>query len=173
MKLDFPVMLAWLLLAAATQTLLPPPHGGALALKLPILPSVALYYILERQRPLGIFAALWAGILTDALGGVPPGTTSFGLLAAALALFAARKVLPETPWLVPALGAAIATMLVLLQYAVLRARCGFDAPFHLLFMPLLAIAPLSAAVSAAIAAAARRIDLMAGNTERRKEVPEA
>ncbi len=172
MRLDFPVMLATLLVAAAAQTLLPSFHGGELALKLPILPAVALYYVLERQWPLGVMAALWAGILTDALGGVPPGTSSFGLLAVALAIFAARKYLPETLWIVPALGAAVATLLVLLQYALLRARYGFNAPFHLLLRPLAVVAPLSALVTAAVVAAARRIDLMAGNTEPRKEVPE-
>ena len=60
MKLDFPVMLALLLVSAAVQTLLPPLHGGELALKAPLLPSVALYYVLERPHPLGLFAALWA-----------------------------------------------------------------------------------------------------------------
>ena len=35
MKLDFPVMLALLLVSAAVQTLLPPLHGGELALKAP------------------------------------------------------------------------------------------------------------------------------------------
>ena len=42
MKLDFPVMLAMLLLTAAIQTLLPSFHGGELALKAPLLPSVAV-----------------------------------------------------------------------------------------------------------------------------------
>ncbi len=172
MKLDFPVMLATLLVAAAAQTLLPPLHGGALALKLPLLPAVALYYVLERQWPLGVLASLWAGILTDALGGVPPGTSSFGLLAVALAVFASRKYLPEAFWLVPALGAAATAFLILLQYVFLRARCGFDAPVHLLLRPLAVIAPLAALATAAMVAAARRIDLMAGNTEPRKEVPE-
>ena len=173
MKLDFPVMLVLLLLAAALQTLLPSLHGGELALKLPLLPAAALYYVLERPRPLGLFAALWAGILTDALGGLPPGTSSLGLLAAALALFAARKYLPETSWILSAAaGATVTAFLVLLQYGVLRARCGFRAPFYLLFRPLAAILPLSALVSAALAAAMRRIDLMAGNTEPKKEVRE-
>ena len=173
MKLDFPVMLALLLLAAATQTLLPSFHGGELALKMPLLPSVAVYYVLERQRPLGIFAAIWAGILTDALGGVPPGTSSFGLLAAALLFFALRKFLPEASWLVPAAaGAAVAAYLVLLQYTALRVRHDFDAPFYLLLRPLLIIVPLAAAVTPVIVAAARRIDLMSGNTEPKKEVAE-
>ncbi len=173
MKLDFPVMLALLLVSAALQTLLPSLHGGELALKVPLLPSVALYYILERQRPLGLCAAVWAGILTDALGGVPPATSSFGLLAVALAIFAVRKYLPEARAFVPAaLGAATAAFLLFLQYALLRARSGFAAPFYLLFRPLLVITPLAALATAALVAAARRIDLMAGNTEPRKEVPE-
>lgn len=173
MKLDFPVMLALLLVSAAVQTLLPPLHGGELALKAPLLPSVALYYVLERPHPLGLFAALWAGILTDALGGVPPGTSSFGLLAVALGVFAVRKYLPEARVFVPAaLGAATAAFLVLLQYAVLRARAGFAAPFYLLFRPLLVLAPFAALATAVLVAAARRIDLMAGNTEPRKEVAE-
>ena len=173
MKLDFPVMLAMLLLAAAIQTLLPSFHGGELALKAPLLPSVAIYYVLERQRPLGLFAALWAGILTDALGGVPPGTSSFGLLAAALFFFAIRKFLPEASWLVPAAaGAIVAAYLALLQYVVLRARCEFNAPFYLLFRPLLIIVPVAAIATMLVVAIARRIDLMAGNTEPRKEVAE-
>ena len=173
MKLDFPVMLALLLRAAALQTLLPSLHGGELALKAPLLPAVAVYYVLERPRPLGLFAALWAGILTDALGGVPPGTSSFGLLAAALFVSAVKKFLPEASWLVPAAtGAAVTLFLVLLQYAVLRTRCGFNAPFYLLFRPLLVIVPVAAVAATAVVAAVRRIDLMAGNTEPRKEVAE-
>ncbi len=171
MKLDFPVMFALLLVSAAIQTLLPSLHGGELALKVPLLPAVALYYILERQHPLGLFAALWAGIFTDSLGGVPPGTTSFGLFVVALAIFAIRKYLPEARTFVPAaLGAATAAFLLLLQYAVLRTRCGFTAPFYLLFRPFLVLTPLAAIATAALVAAARRIDLMAGNTEPRKEV---
>ena len=171
MRLDFPVMLALLLVSAALQTLLPSLHGGELALKVPLLPAAALYYVLERPRPMGLCAALWAGILTDALGGVPPGTSSFGLLAFALAVFSVRKFFPEARAFVPAaIGAAAAAFLVLLQYGVLRARCGFTAPFHLLFRPLLVVVPLAALATAVLAAAARRIDLMAGNTEPKKEV---
>lgn len=171
MKLDFPVMLALLILAAFAQAVIPPFHGGLLALKLPLLPAVALYYILDRQKVMAVFAALWAGIATDAVSGIPAGTSSFGLLFAALVIFGVRRYFPEASWILAGLlGAALTAFLVVLQYCVLRGRCGFSAPFYLLSRPLLALLPLSAAASAAIVTAARRLEVAAGNVEPKKEI---
>lgn len=174
MKLDFPVMLVMMLVAAFLQTILPPLHGGALALKLPLLPFVALYYILDRQRVIALFAALLAGIFTDAASGIPDGTTSFGLLFAALVIFGVRRFFPEASWILPGLlGCAVVLFILLLQYCVLRARANFAVPLYLLFRPLLTIMPASFAASCAIVACARRLELAAGNVEARKEIEEA
>lgn len=82
MKLDLPVMAAALIAAAAIQESLPAfPFPGCP--KLQILPGVALYYVLSRPWQLALCAALWAGILSDALGSLPAGTTAFPLFAAA------------------------------------------------------------------------------------------
>lgn len=171
MKLDFPVMLFWLLIAALVQSVIPPFHGGLLSLKLPLLPAVALYYILDRQVVLAVFATLWAGIITDAASGIPPGTSSFGLLFAALVIFGVRRYFPEASWILAGLlGAALTAFLVILQYCVLRGRCGYSAPFYLLSRPLLLLLPFSAAASAVIVTAARRLDVAAGNVEPKKEI---
>jgi hypothetical protein len=93
MKLDLPVMVAALLAAAAVQEALPGlpcPASPAGAAKVPLLPGVALYYILARPWQMALCAALWTGILTDALGLLPGGTTVLPLLVAALVGVALR-----------------------------------------------------------------------------------
>ncbi|MBQ7722253.1 MAG: hypothetical protein IJT64_05050 [Kiritimatiellae bacterium] len=171
MKLDFPVMAAALLLAAALQSLLPPLHGSALALKLPILPAVALYYVLQRQMPLGIFAALWAGILLDATGAVPAGTSSVTLVIVAAAVMSLKQYMPEASVTVSGLvGMVTVLLLVVVQYCALRTRTPFRAPPYLILRPLATILPLSFVATPLIAFCLSRIDLAAGNVKPRKEV---
>lgn len=173
MKLDFPVMAFSLLLAAALQALLPAPHGGALALKLPLLPAVALYYVLHRQGVLGLFAAVWAGILLDATGSIPAGTSSMTLLVAAVAVISLKKYIPESSVPIAGLlGMALTFALVIVQYCALMARTPFSAPPSLLLRPLTALLPLSFLAAPLVIFCLGRIDLAAGNVKPRKEVEE-
>ena len=170
MKLDLPVLILLLLLAAALQTLLPP-LLLPVPLKIPLLPAVALYYALEREWAVALVAALWAGILTDALGGVPGGTSSIVLFLVACGLLPARKVLPEdSAFPAAAAGAATALVLGLAQYVSLLRRWETPPPFLASLASLAAIALLSAATAIVVAALARRIDLLAGNVKPRNEV---
>lgn len=171
MKLDFPVMAASILVAGAVQSLLPPPHGAELALKLPLLPAVALYYIMRRQAPLGIFAALWAGIIIDATGAIPAGTSSVTLAFVAAAVIPLKKYMPEASILASgAAGAATVLLLVVAQYCALRVRTPFRAPATLLLRPLGTLLPLSFAFAPLVAFCLARIDLAAGNVKPEKEV---
>lgn len=170
MKLDLPVLLLLLLPAAAIQTLLPP-LPLPVPLKLPLLPAVALYYALEREWAIALVAALWAGILTDALGGVPGGTSSLLLLFLACGLLPARKVLPEdSAFPAAAAGAATALVLGLAQYVSMLRRWETPPAFFASLASLAALMVLSAAVAVAVFPFARRLDLLAGNVEPRNEV---
>ena len=79
MKLDYPIMVAALGVAAAVQEVLPAIPVGEPALKAQFVPAVALYYLRHRQWQLSLTAAMWAGVLLDALGSLPFGTSSFAL----------------------------------------------------------------------------------------------
>jgi rod shape-determining protein MreD len=168
-KLDLPVMLMMLVTAAALQTLLPP--LPLCLLKPPLLPAVALYYALRRQPQRSLVAALWAGILTDGLGGVPAGTSAFVLLAVALLLLALRQVLPGESWTTAALaGAAVAPLLAGAQALALRRQWECAPGPATLLVTLLVLAAAGALLTAAAAAAGRGLDLWAGNVKTREEI---
>ncbi len=170
MKLDLPVLLLLLLPAAAIQTLLPP-LPLPVPLKMPLLPAVALYYALEREWGIALVAALWAGILTDALGGVPGGTTSTLLFFLACGLLPARKVLPEdSAFPAAAAGAATALVLGVAQYISMLRLWETPPAFLASFASLAAVAILSAAAAVLVFPLARRLDLLAGNVKPRNEV---
>lgn len=168
MKLDLPVMAAALLAAAALQCALPP------FAKVPLLPAVALYYILAREWQLALCAALWAGILTDARTFGPGGMTTIPLLVAALAGVAVRDANRRRSVLLLVLQGAALSLFVL---AAQRLRLALSTltlpqPAALLDEALRTIPP--AAVFAAIAfRALQRIDLVAENVPRQQKGGEA
>jgi len=61
------------LVAAALQDLIP--ATAAVPVKWPFLTAVALYYALMRPVLVALTVVIWAGLLTDVLGGLPPGCT--------------------------------------------------------------------------------------------------
>jgi hypothetical protein len=91
MKLDLPVMLVLLVLAAVAQNLLPGMPGSPL--KIPFLSGVAVYYALNRPLVMALVAATWAGWLTDCGGGLPALCTITFLCLLALLLRPLRRVL--------------------------------------------------------------------------------
>lgn len=167
MRLDLPVMLLMLLLAAAVQTLSPILPLGFL--KVPFLMGVVIYYALCRPPFHALNAALWAGILTDALGGVPHGTTSFFLLFAALLLLALRRVLPEDSAGTAAfLGGVLAPTLGFAQYVVLRSQWETRPRMGVLMAGLLLLAPAGALAAGLLFHIGRMLDLWSGNVKRKE-----
>ena len=169
MSLDFPVMLMLLGSAAALQTILPPPPGGFL--KVPLLAAVAFYYALDRQMRVALVAAVWAGILTDGLGGVPPGTSALVLALLTLVLAGLRHVIPESSWGTAAGVGAIGAPLLALAHLLMLHRRGYAS--HLdwtLLISLLLLIPAGAAATGLLWRVARSLDLWAGNVAPRKEI---
>ncbi|MDR2849713.1 MAG: hypothetical protein LBW77_04110, partial [Verrucomicrobiota bacterium] len=83
MRLDMhlPVAVVTLLAAALLQDLVP--ATPRFPVKIAFLTAVALHAALTRPAWVALTVAVWAGGLTDALGGLPPlCTTSLLLLAA-------------------------------------------------------------------------------------------
>ena len=164
MRLDFPVMVAALVTLAAVQEALPALPAGPAGMKVQLLPAVAFYYSHSRPWQLAVFAAAWAGILTDALGGLPHGTTTFPLLVLALASLAFRSGPAETGF-----GAAFARMLAWMAFLLLaqhaRAAMASLADFSVERCALrwVQTAPLAALASALLARFLWRVDLLAGN----------
>lgn len=84
--ISLPVIGLAVLLAALFQDIIPVMPW--LPVKIGFLTAVALYYMISRPFVKALTALLWAGLLTDALGGLPLFcTTGFLLLAYALVHF--------------------------------------------------------------------------------------
>jgi len=83
------------LVAAALQDRIP--ATGLVPVKWPFLTAVALYYALMRPVLVALTVGVWAGLLTDVLGGLPPGCTCvfLGLMYVA-ARFLQRVALDAT-----------------------------------------------------------------------------
>lgn len=91
MKLDLPVLLLGLPVAAAAQDLLPGMPGSPL--KVPFLLALVVCCALERPLIMAAIAALWAGWLTDGAGGLTNSCTSAFLLLLTLLLRLLRRAL--------------------------------------------------------------------------------
>lgn len=168
MKLDYPIMVAALGVAAAVQEVLPAIPVGEPALKAQFVPAVALYYLRHRQWPLSLTAAMWAGVLLDALGSLPFGTSSFALLFIGIVTIIFRRhVVNSSPVsaLVPGMALSLALGAVqIFGYNLsgdVFCRISFFAAFWS-FIKLLPVAAVLAAVADAILA---RVDRDAGNIE--------
>lgn len=166
MKLDLPVMIAALVSLAAVQEALPALPAGQAAMKVQLLPAVAFYYSHSRPWQLAVFAAAWAGILTDALGGLPHGATSFPLLALALAALVFRGG-PARAGFWAAFARMLAWMALLLLAQHARAAMASLAEFSLERCALrwLQTAPPAALASAAFARFLWKVELLAGNVD--------
>ena len=97
MRVDAGVVLlvVALLLAAALQDMVP--ATALVPVKWPFLTAVALYCALTRKAMAAVIAGVWAGMLTDALGGVPQGCTCLFLLLVCVAARLFRKVFVDVP----------------------------------------------------------------------------
>ncbi len=165
-RLDLPVLLMLLLGAAALQMLLAP-----LPLQVPLLVAVAAYYALGHTLAQSLVVALWAGLLHDAQGGLPPLTSALTLAGLVLLLSIWREALPESNvWLNGILSALGALLLALVQIVVVaRGGGGWPLTWQMLWW-LLALLPAGMAAGALAWSAAWRLELLAGNIAPRKEV---
>lgn len=164
MKLDLPVMAAALAAAAAIQEFLPAIPAGSPHCKLQILPCVAFYYIYSRQWQQALCAAMWAGVLMDAMGPAPSRLAAPAMLCYALVAVALR----ESPTAVaPGLAATFLRALPFMTFtwamrlvpAMSGARLG-GLPASWAWT-----VPASAAVAVAVSRLLRRADLLARNME--------
>jgi hypothetical protein len=67
--IDLPVVAVTVVLAAVVQDMLPVTE--LLPVKIGFLTAVALFYIITRPFVKALVVVIWAGMLTDALGGLP------------------------------------------------------------------------------------------------------
>lgn len=165
MKLDLPVMVAALLVAATLQELLPPVPLGGLDLKVQLLPAIALYYLERRPWPMALCAALWAGILTDSLGGLPGGLSAFTLLCAGGVVLLVRDASERRSPLRACLPGAILAFVMGVAQGARLALSPASAPFLSSVAAALKLMPLGALAAIAADAALGRIDFLAGNVE--------
>ncbi len=106
LDLDIPLVAGLLLAAASAQELAP--AASALPQKVPFLTAVALYFFLRRPVAVALTAAVWAGWLTDALGGLPLFCTATFLLALYLVCRLVQRMFLEATWVQGALLVACA-----------------------------------------------------------------
>lgn len=155
--------------AAAAQEFCPP--LPVLRLKPPLLLAVAVRYGLRRETGWAVAAALWCGLLEDALGFVPCGVSPavFGA-AALLCALVLRSQLVEGPAAVALVAGAAAPVAAFAQYLALRLGAGLPAlPLPFLAARLAAAAPAGAAAGLAAALALRALDRSAGLVPEDKE----
>lgn len=166
MSMELPVMLLLLSSATCLQEFLP-----GLPLKIPFLTGIAIYYALCRPAWQAGTVALWSGILQDALGGVPLGTTSWLLTAATLAIVAVRRVLLRESVLTAALlGGLLAGVQGLWQYAVVSRAFVIRPGAAWLGLSLTTLALSGVAAAALAFVCGRLLDRMAGNVKLREDV---
>ena len=125
MRLDMnlPVVGIALFAAAVAQDLIPvTPH---VPVKLVFLTAAALYYALTKPLPVALTALVWAGGLTDALGGLPLFCTLSFLLACYGVLRVLQRVFLEATLVQGTLLVACAAMA---QTVWTRAWAGTGEP---------------------------------------------
>lgn len=95
MRPDMSVILGVVAVLAATVLQDMIPVTTLLPVKGYFLTAVAVYYILAKPKLMSLVIVLWAGLLTDVLGGLPNGCTLFFLLLVYGLLFMFQRVLLE------------------------------------------------------------------------------
>lgn len=167
MRLDLPVMLVVLALAAAAQNLLPGMPGSPL--KIPFLSGVVVYYALNRPLVMALVAAAWGGWLIDSAGGLPGLCTSSFLLLLVLCLRPSRRLLLDGSF---AGVVAAATVVALLQalWQLIWARLGLPGSVWRVAGDLVLLLPAGAIAGAAAYGLGHTLDQFAGNVKTREEI---
>jgi cell shape-determining protein MreD len=87
------------------------PATDILPVKGYFLTAVAAYYVLAKPRLISVVIVIWAGILTDVLGGLPHGCTLVFLLLIYVFLLLLKRILVEATILHGMVLMAILSML--------------------------------------------------------------
>jgi hypothetical protein len=164
--MNLPSVAVVLLVAAAAQELVP--VTSALPVKVPFLTAVALYHALTKPPPVALTVLVWAGALTDALGGLPLFCTlSFLLVAYWVARLMQRVFLEAT--LVQ--GTLLVACAAVCQTLWTRMWVGAAAPFFAwsLVTALAASAPAGLAAGFVGFAVCGRVDRLSGVVKPMKE----
>lgn len=162
MRLDLPVMLLVLAVAAAAQNLLP--GMPASPLKIPFLSGVVIYYALNRPLVLALVAAAWAGWLTDSAGGLPGSCTATFLLLLALALRPLRRFLLDGSF-VGVIAAATVVALLQALWQLTWARLALPGSAWRVAGDLVLLLPAGAIAGAAACGLGLTLDRFAGNVK--------
>ena len=88
------------------------PATDILPVKGYFLTAVAAYYVLAKPRLISVVIVIWAGILTDVLGGLPHGCTLVFLLLIYVFLLLLKRILVEATILH---GMVLMAILIMLQ----------------------------------------------------------
>ena len=153
MRVNMTLIIAVLavLAAAAFQGLSPVTRW--VPVKWPFLTAVALYYALAKPAPVALTVVVWAGVLTDALGGLPQGCTCVFLALAYAGALGLRKAFGEGS---PARGVALTGLAAAAQQVWMRMWvAGTGVPvFSLEMLRLAAVAAGAGLAAGAVAFAA-------------------
>lgn len=171
MKLDLPIMIVSLLTVSALQSILPALPLGV-NVKVPILVAIVVYYALDREWALSLVASVFAGILTDSLGGLQAGVTACFFLVCTLILLPFRKDIANKAYFAPlTIGFLVSVFLLFYHYICVLVSSEARGPsiFYVLFA-MLVIGTLSAVVTMGVVSVMRKIELTAGTVEPRKEI---
>ena len=154
-------------LASAAREILPPLWGGV---KAPALFAVAAYYAVRREAGWGLAAAIWCGVMQDALDGLG---WAFGapLFAGfwALCVFVVKKQMPDDARTCAAAALALAVTHDVVAIVALRSAdftAGIGAGQFAVRVATLI--PAAALAAFAVNYLARRADMAMGNINEEK-----
>jgi len=119
--INLPVMGVTILLAALLQDMIS--VSAWLPVKISFLSAVALFYIITRPFYKALLALVWAGMLTDALGGLPAFCTIGFLLCVCGAMHAVRSLIDSANLLT---GVVLCAALACVQMLWTRIWSGAD-----------------------------------------------
>lgn len=110
MRPDMSLILAIVAVLVATVLQDMIPATTLLPVKGYFLTAVAAYYVLAKPKLMSMVILIWAGILTDVLGGLPSGCAFIFLLVVYTLLLACKRILIEATILQGTLLMAILSM---------------------------------------------------------------
>ena len=170
MILDLVVMFLVVVPAAVLQdTVTPVPWVSATC---PWLIGVPVYYGLCRTPVLTAIAAVWAGVVMDALSGLPLGISAILFLGLGFLCWRLRRiVIAESSFTAAAFGAAGAVVMTLLHGAILSVHHNVGGPFGIMAKALVC-GGLGWAGGAAVFVALRILDRFAANVKTREDIDE-
>ena len=168
MRLDmnFPVVAFTLFAAAVAQDLIP--VTAHVPVKVGFLTATGLYFAMTKPMPVALTALVWAGGLTDALGGLPLLCTfSFLVMVYGAVRMLQRVFLEATPMQGALLGACTAVTQVIWTRMWLETGEPFFS-WHTL-MVLGVAAPVGLAAGGICFAVCGLVDRVSGNVKPVKE----